>query len=233
MNERELNDTIVKEKWIDTTGLEAFSKNKEIPNVIHDQVLYALSYYPELKDVHIRFRFKQKVKGSTMVARPEPASLIGRRKNRQYNILISSLFELKHTALPIHQLPDSILVGWFGHELGHIMDYERRSTWNIIGFGLSYVLSKKYLQRAEQTADRFAIEHGMAPYIIETKHFILDNADIPDAYKEKISRLYLSPDEIEDQVRELEEQHEEEKEEARERTEKLEKRKRRLQNEKG
>lgn len=191
-----------------TASFADFKKNKEIPKIIEANVLKALSYYPELQNTHIRFEFKQHIKKSVMQAQPAALSLLRKKENRIYKINISALFRLTHTAIPIHQLPDSIMIGWIGHELGHIMDYESRSTWSIIGFGISYLLSKKFIQRAELTADTFAVNHGLGAYIIETKRFILEHADIPQAYKDRIARLYTSPDEIVEQVKALEEERE-------------------------
>ena len=188
------------------SDLAAFGRNKVIPPVIRRNVLTALSCYPELMHTRIRFVFKQKLKSSVMQAQPVFETLLTRRANRAYQINISALFKLTHTAIPIHQLPDAIMIGWIGHELGHIMDYESRSTARMIGFGLGYVLSANYVKRAERVADDFAVGHGLGPYLIETKRFILNHAELPQAYKDKIARLYVSPEEIVDQVRLLEEQ---------------------------
>ncbi|QNL49017.1 hypothetical protein H8S90_20035 [Olivibacter sp. SDN3] len=184
--------------------LARFAKNKQIPKVIEKNVLEALSYFPELQETHIKFTFKKRIKKSIMQAQPLLGSLIGKKEKRIYKINISALFQLTNTAIPIHQLPDSIMIGWIGHELGHIMDYEQRSTINLIGFGISYVLSNKFVRKAENTADTYAVNNGVGHYIIETKRFILDHADIPQTYKDRIARLYLSPDDIVEQVRELE-----------------------------
>jgi hypothetical protein len=46
----------------------------------------------------------------------------------------------------------------------------------------------------------------LGQYLIATKRFILDHAELPQAYKDKIARLYVSPDEITEQVRLLEEE---------------------------
>ena len=183
-----------------------FRHNKTIPSVIEKNVLKALSHYPELKDTDIRFVFKQSLKGSVMAARPVFGSLLRKKKNRAYQILISSTFRLPNTIEPIHQIPDSVMIGWIGHELGHIMDYEERSSMGVIGFGFGYVFSRKYVRKAERIADIYAVEHGMADYIIATKNFILDHAELPQAYKDKIARLYLSPDDIVELVTELEEE---------------------------
>jgi hypothetical protein len=188
-----------------TTGLAQFGMNKQIPAVLKKNVLTALSFYPELVNTPIRFVFKQKLKSSVMQAQPVFGTLLSRRTNRAYQINISVLFKLTHTAIPIHQLPDAIMIGWVGHELGHIMDYERRSNLGLIGFGFSYVTSAAYVKKVEQLADQYAVNHGLGQYLIETKRFILNHAELPQAYKDKIARLYVSPEEIVEQVRKLEE----------------------------
>jgi hypothetical protein len=191
------------------TGIEPsllrYKQNKQIPRVIEQNVLIALSHYPELENTHIRFVFKQNIKGSIMQAQPVLSSIFKQRKERVYQINISALFKLKHSAEPIHQLPDNILIGWIGHDLGHVMDYETRGKLNLVGFGISYVFSAKYRRQRELVADTLAVESGLGKYIIDTKRFILDQAELPAAYKEKIARIYLSPDAIVEQVRKLEE----------------------------
>jgi hypothetical protein len=189
-----------------TPELAAFGKNKTIPGIIEKNVLTALSFYPELKDTVIHFVFKQRIRSSVMQAQPVFSSLLGRREVRSYRINISAMFKLTHTAIPIHQLPDEIMIGWIGHELGHIMDYETRSNAEMVGFGISYVLSPAYVKKVEQIADRFAVDHGLGQYLIETKRFILNHAELPQAYKDKIARLYVSPEVITEQVKKLEEQ---------------------------
>ena len=107
--------------------------------------------------------------------------------------------------MPIEQIPDTVMIGWIGHELGHIMDYEHRSNAGITLFGYRYLFSPAYVKEAERVADTYAVERGLGKYIIATKRFILDHAEIPQAYKNKIERLYLSPDVIVDLVTKLEE----------------------------
>lgn len=186
--------------------LEPFRKNKKIPAIIEKNTLTALSFYPELIDTPIDFIFKRSIKSSVMQAQPVFGTLLNRRKHRTYRINISSLFKLTHTAIPIHQIPDAIMIGWIGHELGHIMDYESRSNVGMIGFGIGYVFSPSYVKSVEQIADMFAVNRGLGPYLIETKQFILNHAHLPQAYKDKIARLYVSPEEIVEQVKKLEEE---------------------------
>lgn len=187
--------------------------NKEIPAVIEKQTLIALSHYPELKNTRIRFTFTRKLKQSVMAARPVVMSLLRKREKRVYDVLINPVFKLEHSFETIRQIPDSVMIGWIGHELGHIMDYEKRGTWGLLGFGISYGFSKKYIRKAERIADRFAVEHGLGEHLVATKSFILDHTELPEAYQEKIAKLYLSPDDIVELVAELETEEDEDKKE--------------------
>jgi len=182
----------------------ALPGNKTIPASIEKPVRVALSHYPQLKDTPIRFRFTRKLNKSIMAARPVIGSLFKNRKDRVYEILINPTFKLESHEEAIRHIPDSVMAGWIGHELGHIMDYERRTFWGLLGFGISYGLSKKYVRRAERVADSFAIDQGMGLYLLSTKRFILDHSELPQNYKDKIEALYLSPDDLVELVDALE-----------------------------
>ena len=171
-------------------------KNKIYPELIERQVLKALSYYPELQVTPIEFRFKTKIKKSTMQAQPRFSKIFSGRKHREYLIFIKEKFELGDIKTPIEKLPEDIIIGWLGHELGHIMDYETRTNKALVSFGINYLFSKKAIINAERTADRFAVEHGMKDYIVKTKNFILNHADIPEKYKNRIKKYYLSTEEL-------------------------------------
>lgn len=166
------------------------------PESIADEVQVALSFYPELKDVPIRFKFKKNIKKSTMQAQPVFGSLLNPKKKRQYVILISERFKIADTTFRTKDIPKDIMIGWLGHELGHIMDYKKRSSTNLIWFGIKYFFSNKSIQVAERAADTYAVQSGMEKYILKTKEFILNQAGISESYRNKIKKLYLSPEEI-------------------------------------
>lgn len=173
-----------------------------IPEIIEKETLKALSYYPDLKDTKIELRFKKNIKKSTMQARPSFASFFRSRKNRSYLILISETFKISDTTFLTKDIPSDILIGWIGHELGHIMDYQNRDKLNLIWFGIKYLLSDNHIVEAERAADGFAVKHGMEDYILKTKDFILNHAKITPTYKDRIKRYYLSPEEIMEMVKE-------------------------------
>lgn len=184
--------------------LSEFAVNKKIPKIIEESVLIALSHYPELKETEIDFVFKKHLKKSVMQAQPKFSTLWRKAENRGYQINISAMFRLTNSTTPIHQLPVNIMIGWIGHELGHVMDYKSRSLFSIVRFGAGYLFSERYVRKAEKLADTYAVNHGLGFYILETKNFILDHTDLSEKYKKKIARLYLSPDDIVEQVRLIE-----------------------------
>jgi len=169
---------------------------QDIPENIKEVTLKALSFYPKLKDVRIEFVFNENIRKSVMQAQPKFVTMFGSRKKRTYIIKISHWFNLKGKSIPIHELPEDVLIGWIGHELGHIMDYLKRSTWSMILFGIGYLTSKSFIISAERVADTYAVNHGLGEYILATKDFILHEAGMSEAYIRKIQRLYLPPEEI-------------------------------------
>jgi hypothetical protein len=180
--------------------LEEFGNKKNIPAELRDVILQSLSFYPDLKNEKIDFVFNDNIRKSVMQAQPKYTTMYGRRKWRSYIIKISRFFKLKGEKIPIQELPEGVLVGWIGHELGHIMDYLKRNNWSMILFGIGYYTSKSFIISAERAADTYAINHDLGDYILATKDFILHKADMPERYIKRIKRLYLSPEEVMDLV---------------------------------
>lgn len=167
-----------------------------VPDIIQSEVETALSFYPQLDSTEIEFRFKKNIKKSTMQARPTFKSLFKNKKKRSYVVLISEKFKVSDQEFRTTVIPSDIFIGWIGHELGHIMDYRHQSNIDLIWFGINYLFSNSHIVEAERAADSFAVAHGMEAYILKTKHFILDHAEISTVYKERINKYYLSPEEI-------------------------------------
>ncbi|MCH7411127.1 hypothetical protein MM239_17135 [Belliella sp. DSM 111904] len=171
--------------------------NKTIPWEIKDVVVEALAYFPELAGVRIDFEFRDRIKGAVMQAQPRVLTLlVTGKENREYRIKITRELDLGDTILPIEKVPHDALVGWIGHELGHIMDYKERSTANMMHFGMRYIMSNKRLTEAEIAADTYAISCGMGHQIMTVKNFILNQEGFSEEYRSKIRDLYMSPGQI-------------------------------------
>ena len=171
-------------------------ENKIIPESIREEATVALEYFPELYDTAIEFKFKDRIRKSTMQAQPKISSIFRNKKNRKYVILISREIHIDEEDFTIDDIPSDVIIGWLGHELGHLMDYQNRSSFGMIIFGAKYLFSNRSIQKVERTADTYAIGKGMGEYILKTKNFILENANISERYKARIRRLYISPEEV-------------------------------------
>ncbi|GAA0871918.1 hypothetical protein GCM10009117_10640 [Gangjinia marincola] len=170
--------------------------NHIIPVAIEEEAKIALSYYPELADTYIEFRFKDGIKKSTMQAQPTYTSFLRSRKNRSYIILMNRSFKIEDEEYLLTSVPKDVLIGWLGHELGHVMDYRGRGTVDMLWFGFKYLYSGKHIKEVERAADTYAVKHGMKDYILATKNFILNNSKLSQAYKDRIRKFYMSPEEI-------------------------------------
>jgi hypothetical protein len=179
---------------------EQFGKHKIIPAEIREVVLKALSFYPQLKNVKIDFKFSENIRKSFMQAQPRYRTMYGFRKWRSYLVKISRNFTLNGSQVPAHELPEKVLVGWLGHELGHIVDYLRKNNWSMMLYGIGYFTSKSFIIMAERAADTYALDHGLGNHIIATKEFIMKQAGMSEKYINRIKRLYLPPEEIMDMM---------------------------------
>lgn len=149
----------------------------------------ALDRYETLHDFEITL-VQKPIRASTMQA--QPIITIGSifKGVKSYRIKLA-----KHVRdeeqLPIADLEEEVLIGWFAHELGHLMDYQQYSNLQMIGYGVRYLLSAKQRKIIEHDADYIAIAHGFHEEILATKKFILEHDLIEEDYKNKIKRFYL------------------------------------------
>lgn len=166
------------------------------PEILKNEIETALGYFPQLQQVKITFKFKSDIKKSTMQAQPKFWSLFRSKSKREYFIFISEKFKISNQEFKTINVPSEVITGWIGHELGHILDYENRGSFNLAWFGIRYLLFEKHIIEAERAADSYAVQQGMKEYILKTKNFILNHADISQEYKDRIMRYYLSPEDI-------------------------------------
>lgn len=173
-----------------------YEGNKIIPVTFFNEATLALSHYPELEDVKIEFKYKSNIKNAFMQAQPKFSNIFKRKKDRGYYVFISTKFLIEDEEFSMADVPSEVLIGWLGHELGHIIDYIDKSAIELVQFGTKYIVSERFIKKAERTADTNAINHGMGIYIFATKDFILNHSGLSDSYKKRKARLYLSPQEI-------------------------------------
>lgn len=162
-----------------------------------------LENYPPLHP-HRLILQQKKLRKTTMRAQPLMKAYFTRKGYRSFLIQFSNATELDDK-ISIDEVPDDVLAGWFAHELGHVMDYLHRGFVEMMAFGLRYVSSRRYRKKVEHTADEYAIEYGMASKILATKKFILEHSYLPEKYKERIRKYYMSEKDVHKLVAETEE----------------------------
>ena len=152
----------------------------------------ALRYFPELENTRINVRFN-KIK-STMMAQPDADFIVKSRNSRRYKIIINTSRE--DIGMNYEDLTFNSLVGWLGHELAHITDYNKKSNGQLLEFITNYLFSKKHVKHTENCADKEAVKRGLGYALYEGVHYLFKNPKILKKYKERNKEYYLSPDEI-------------------------------------
>lgn len=154
----------------------------------------ALDRYKTLHNYEITL-VQKPIRASTMQAQPiiTVGSIL--KGVKRYRIKLARHVRDEEQLL-IADLDEDVLIGWFAHELGHLMDYQQYSNLQMIGYGVKYLLSAKQRKIIEHDADYIAIAHGFHEEILATKKFILEHDLIENDYKEKIKRFYLPEEDV-------------------------------------
>lgn len=136
-----------------------FGQNKKIPAKFELQILEALSYYPDLKDVKVNF-VERKV-FAPLSALPELKSMFNPVNGRSYRVVISTKSAPEMERILLKNLPMNAQIGILGHELAHIIDYNTKSTTDLLAVAINYGINPVYHAWFEKSTDKRAIDHGL------------------------------------------------------------------------
>lgn len=149
--------------------LKKLGSHKQIPAGYEKQILYTLSFFPELAKAKIKFRISRKTR-SIIATRPTWGALFRKANRRTYVVVMSdSLSGIQRPAFT--KGPVNGQVGILGHEFSHIVYFNQRSGLVLIGLGLAH-LSKKYIDRFEYSTDQATINRGLAFQLIDWKLYL-------------------------------------------------------------
>jgi hypothetical protein len=171
---------------------QEFAGNKIIPKEVETEVLAALSFYPELKNTFIEFKFTHI--RTTMACRPKASCVLESKETRRYIVLINKPGR-DNATLSWDEMSFNAVVGWVGHELGHIAYYRQKTVPGILVAGLRY-LHPKYKRDMERQTDMTAIQHDMGFALYEGVHYTFCCSKANPDYKASLKKYYLSLDEI-------------------------------------
>lgn len=182
-------------KWVEKKdSLTNTVTNKEVMQAYELETHIALMHYPELKDTKIVI--KSKDLNSTMVARPKGLNVFRRKGKRKYVIYINNTPSVK---VPVDSVSFNAKIGVIGHELGHILDYNNKSSLRIIANGFGYS-SKKFRAKFERATDQRTIDHGLGWQCRDWSYYVYHYKNTPPEYLEYKKEVYMNWEEIEGQL---------------------------------
>ncbi len=153
----------------DDASYLVYATKKKIPEDIRKQVLIALSFYPELKDTKLHFRFRKRT--TPLTSRPRIFSIFRKKKNRAYVITISTKSKARLSPILFENLPYNAQIGVLGHELGHIAYYKTKNSFQILGLSFK-ILKPKFVDSFEFNTDKIAIDHGLGYQLYDWSVFV-------------------------------------------------------------
>jgi hypothetical protein len=87
------------------------------------------------------------------------------------------------------------MVGWIGHELGHVLHYSHKSTGGIMFIGIKYGVPG-YRRKMERFTDQLAIQHDLGYALYEGVDYTINLSHATEHYKNNQEKFYLHPNEI-------------------------------------
>jgi hypothetical protein len=182
---------------------QTFGQKKVIPAQFREQILIALSYFPELKDIAIDFRIKHNRTPLTTI--PVTTSVFKNSRKRKYIITISDSSIDMLSPILLKRFSFNAEIGVLGHELSHVTDFSHHSTWGLIDYGINHI-SSKWLDHFEYRTDSICIAHGLGYQLLEwstsvRKAMHVENYDGADNVGEPMTReRYMNPSTIRKQI---------------------------------
>jgi len=192
----------------DSSNYKAFERNKKIPEELKQQALTALSFYPELVDTKIIFRIKKRK--TPLTSRPRISNVFKAKKNRTYIITVSS--EAKDYLSPIlfSNLPYNAQVGVLGHEIGHVIEYKSKSSFQLIGLSFK-LFNSAFVDSFEFNTDKRTVEHGLGYQLLDWSTYVRKALGIvewkgasealSEGNKPEASQRYMNPETIEKYIK--------------------------------
>jgi hypothetical protein len=175
---------------------EQFAGNKTFPAQLELECLVALSFYPELKNTAIEFRFGKS--NFTMTSKPKFNSILKGKQQRQYVVTIEKLGSSKNN-IEWKDLSFNAMVGWIGHELGHIVHYSHKTNSGVAFIGVKYAFPG-YRRKMERFTDQIAIQHDLGYALYEGVDYTMNRSHATEHYKTCQQKYYLQPEEIIDRI---------------------------------
>lgn len=157
---------------------EQLGNHKTILKDFETQTLLALSNFPELKDIKIKFRLKNRT--TPLATRPSFFSMFRAAKKRSYIITISQKSTSYLDTITLKNLNFNAQIGVLGHELCHVSDYVNKGFGKMSRIGLNIIFSKKRIDIMEFNTDLSCINHGLGYQLLAWSINVRENLKRPN-----------------------------------------------------
>ncbi|MEM9361031.1 MAG: hypothetical protein AAGA43_00275 [Bacteroidota bacterium] len=148
---------------------EHYAFKKKFPQEIEAQVLTALSYYPQLRDTRIKFRFKKRK--TPLTSRPRISHVFLPKKWRTHIITISTKTTESFDPILFSKLPYNAQIGVLGHEIAHVLDYKSQTSFQLIGLGFK-IGKPAFVDQFEFETDKRTIANGLGYQLLDWSIFV-------------------------------------------------------------
>ena len=138
--------------------------------------------YDELQGVEIDLRYNNEW-FFTMRASIYLNSILNNKRKYFINV------NLKRKNI-LSKLSEDDFIGWYGHELAHIIDYETMSNFELLVFTLRYMVDLKFRFSVEKRINVFTSNNGLAKELFGVWKNFLSMNDVNGKYKRYIIKNY-------------------------------------------
>lgn len=157
-----------------TQDLKQLYAHKELVQEYVKQIGIALIYFPELRDVNIKVKYRKQK--PALSVRPTLGSL--HKKNKKFILTISTKTVKELTPILLPNASLNAQIGVLGHELSHVADMNKNNFWQSIWLGLRH-LSTKEMDCFENNTDKICIDHGLGWQLLDWSSFVTGTLKIP------------------------------------------------------
>ncbi len=128
---------------------------------------------------------------ATMNCRPHIASFLFPWGKHNYIISVNSRKNFGRYSIPVESLSNEVLAGWFGHELSHVVQYEKMSLIELIAFPFKYFFNLDFRKNFEIEATHIARGIGFGNELSEVEKFLRSDRRVNKKYQERFKRFYI------------------------------------------
>lgn len=136
--------------------------------------------HKEIQGVDIKLKFSKEL-FFTMRASVEISSLFD--QTRKYIIYVN----LQRKDI-LSKLSEDDLIGWFGHELAHVVEYDSMSNFELFLFTIKYLFNPKFRFSVEKRINAFTCNNGFVTELFGVWKKFISLDTINKKYKEYIKK---------------------------------------------